>query len=31
MPNSNDPMAAVLRYVEAFNNGDVGGHGSNVR
>ncbi len=23
MPNSDDPMAAVLRYVEAFNNADA--------
>ena len=30
MPDSDDPMGAVLQYVEAFNNGDHG-DGSHMR
>ena len=31
MPGSNDPMAAVRQYVDAFNNGDVKAMAAAVR
>ena len=31
MPTSDDPMGAVLQYVEAFNNGDTEGDGGGMR
>ena len=30
MPDSDDPMTAVVQYVDAFNNGDSAAHDSDM-